>query len=121
MSQDDAVAAEDGQIGQAAYSASKGGVVGMTLPIARDLMNEGIRDQPKKIYLTPHLGFEPKHSGHYLLHSENAGNPHCCLVAVEPDMDACIVSSEYFWPNCVVCTAHSQTNGVAHCVFFFWK
>lgn len=37
------VAAEDGQIGQAAYSASKGGVVGMTLPIARDLMNEGIR------------------------------------------------------------------------------
>ena len=37
------VAAEDGQIGQAAYSASKGGVVGMTLPIARDLMAEGIR------------------------------------------------------------------------------
>lgn len=36
-------AAEDGQVGQAAYSASKGGVVGMTLPIARDLMNEGIR------------------------------------------------------------------------------
>ncbi len=37
------VAAEDGQIGQAAYSASKGGVVGMTLPIARDLGNENIR------------------------------------------------------------------------------
>ena len=37
------VAAEDGQIGQAAYAASKGGVVGMTLPIARDLMGEGIR------------------------------------------------------------------------------
>jgi NAD(P)-dependent dehydrogenase (short-subunit alcohol dehydrogenase family) len=37
------VAAQDGQIGQAAYSASKGGVVGMTLPIARDLMSEGIR------------------------------------------------------------------------------
>ena len=37
------VAAEDGQMGQAAYSASKGGVVGMTLPIARDLMSEGIR------------------------------------------------------------------------------
>lgn len=37
------VAAEDGQIGQAAYSASKGGVVGMTLPIARDLMSEGVR------------------------------------------------------------------------------
>ena len=37
------VAAEDGQIGQAAYSASKAGVVGMTLPIARDLMGDGIR------------------------------------------------------------------------------
>ena len=37
------VAAEDGQIGQAAYSASKGGVVGMTLPIARDLGSEKIR------------------------------------------------------------------------------
>ncbi|SEQ13871.1 NAD(P)-dependent dehydrogenase, short-chain alcohol dehydrogenase family [Solimonas aquatica] len=37
------VAAQDGQIGQAAYSASKAGVVGMTLPIARDLMNDGIR------------------------------------------------------------------------------
>ena len=37
------VAAQDGQIGQAAYSASKGGVLAMGLPIARDLMNEGIR------------------------------------------------------------------------------
>jgi NAD(P)-dependent dehydrogenase (short-subunit alcohol dehydrogenase family) len=37
------VAAFDGQIGQAAYSASKGGVVGMTLPIARDLARSGIR------------------------------------------------------------------------------
>jgi len=37
------VAAEDGQMGQAAYSASKGGVVGMTLPIARDLAGDGIR------------------------------------------------------------------------------
>lgn len=37
------VAAFDGQIGQAAYSASKGGVVGMTLPIARDLSQYGIR------------------------------------------------------------------------------
>ncbi len=37
------VAAEDGQIGQAAYSASKAAVVGMALPIARDLMGEGIR------------------------------------------------------------------------------
>jgi NAD(P)-dependent dehydrogenase (short-subunit alcohol dehydrogenase family) len=37
------VAAFDGQIGQAAYSASKGGIVGMTLPIARDLAEHGIR------------------------------------------------------------------------------
>jgi NAD(P)-dependent dehydrogenase (short-subunit alcohol dehydrogenase family) len=37
------VAAFEGQIGQAAYSASKGGVVGMTLPIARDLARHGIR------------------------------------------------------------------------------
>ena len=37
------VAAQDGQIGQAAYSASKGGVLGMTLPIARDLAQYGIR------------------------------------------------------------------------------
>merc|ERR1719273_621615 len=37
------VAAFDGQIGQAAYSASKNGVVGMTLPIARDLATWGIR------------------------------------------------------------------------------
>ncbi len=37
------VAAEDGQIGQAAYSASKAALVGLTLPVARDLMNDGIR------------------------------------------------------------------------------
>ena len=37
------VAAQDGQMGQASYSASKAGIVGMTLPIARDLMGEGIR------------------------------------------------------------------------------
>jgi NAD(P)-dependent dehydrogenase (short-subunit alcohol dehydrogenase family) len=37
------VAAEDGQIGQAAYSSSKGGVVGLTLPVARDLSVVGIR------------------------------------------------------------------------------
>lgn len=37
------VAAEDGQIGQVAYAASKGGIVSLTLPMARDLMNDGIR------------------------------------------------------------------------------
>ena len=37
------VAAQDGQIGQAAYAASKAGVLGMTLPVARDLMGDGVR------------------------------------------------------------------------------
>ena len=37
------VAAQDGQMGQASYAASKAGIVGMTLPIARDLMGEGVR------------------------------------------------------------------------------
>ena len=37
------VAAQDGQVGQAAYAASKAGIVGMTLTVARDLMNDGIR------------------------------------------------------------------------------
>jgi NAD(P)-dependent dehydrogenase (short-subunit alcohol dehydrogenase family) len=37
------VAAQDGQVGQAAYAASKAGVVGLTLPVARDLMGDGIR------------------------------------------------------------------------------
>ena len=56
------VAAEDGQIGQAAYSASKGGVVGMTLPIARDLMSEGIRVNTilPGIFDTPLLAAAPQ-------------------------------------------------------------
>ena len=49
------VAAEDGQMGQAAYSASKGGVVSLTLPVARDLMSEGIRVNTilPGIFMTP--------------------------------------------------------------------
>ncbi len=52
------VAAFDGQIGQAAYSASKGGIVGMTLPIARDLAELGIRvcTIAPGIFETPLLG-----------------------------------------------------------------
>lgn len=52
------VAAFDGQIGQAAYSASKGGIVGMTLPIARDLASKGIRiaTLAPGIFDTPLLG-----------------------------------------------------------------
>jgi len=56
------VAAFDGQIGQAAYSASKGGVVGMTLPIARDLARNGIRNMTiaPGIFGTPMLFSMPK-------------------------------------------------------------
>jgi NAD(P)-dependent dehydrogenase (short-subunit alcohol dehydrogenase family) len=56
------VAAFDGQIGQAAYSASKGGIVGMTLPIARDLSRSGIRVMTiaPGIFLTPMLLGLPK-------------------------------------------------------------
>ena len=56
------VAAEDGQIGQAAYAASKAGIVGMTLPIARDLMGEGIRINVilPGIFATPLLNGAPE-------------------------------------------------------------
>ena len=56
------VAAYDGQIGQAAYSASKGGVVGMTLPIARDLARNGIRNMTiaPGIFGTPMMYTMPK-------------------------------------------------------------
>ena len=56
------VAAEDGQIGQAAYSASKGGVVAMTLPIARDLMNDGIRVNTilPGVFKTPMVAMMPE-------------------------------------------------------------
>ena len=56
------VAAEDGQMGQAAYSASKAGVVGMTLPIARDLSSENIRVNTilPGIFNTPLLAAAPQ-------------------------------------------------------------
>lgn len=56
------VAAYDGQMGQAAYSASKGGVVGMTLPIARDLARNGIRNMTiaPGIFGTPMLFTMPQ-------------------------------------------------------------
>ena len=56
------IAAYDGQIGQAAYAASKGGVVGMTLPIARDLARSGIRNMTiaPGIFGTPMLFGMPK-------------------------------------------------------------
>lgn len=56
------VAAFDGQIGQAAYSASKGGVVGMTLPIARELARSGIRVMTiaPGIFMTPMMAGMPQ-------------------------------------------------------------
>ena len=55
------VAAFDGQVGQVAYSASKGGVAGMTLPIARDLSRQGIRIATiaPGIFETPLMQFAP--------------------------------------------------------------
>jgi NAD(P)-dependent dehydrogenase (short-subunit alcohol dehydrogenase family) len=56
------VAAYDGQIGQAAYAASKGGIVGMTLPIARDLARDGVRvvTIAPGLFLTPLLAGMPQ-------------------------------------------------------------
>ena len=56
------VAAEDGQIGQAAYAASKGGVLAMALPIARDLMNAGVRVNTilPGIFQTPMMAAMPQ-------------------------------------------------------------
>ena len=76
------VAAEDGQMGQAAYSASKGGVVGMTLPIARDLMSEGIRVNTilPGIFNTPLMNGAPQNVKDALAASvpfpKRLGNPH---------------------------------------------
>ena len=75
------VAAEDGQIGQAAYSASKGGVVGMTLPIARDLSRELIRVNTilPGIFDTPLLAGTPENVrmalGAQVLNPSRLGNP----------------------------------------------
>ncbi|WP_313336335.1 3-hydroxyacyl-CoA dehydrogenase [Sphingobium yanoikuyae] len=75
------VAAYDGQIGQAAYSASKGGVVGMTLPIARDLAQHKIRVMTiaPGIFLTPMLEAFPQHVqdalGAQVPHPSRLGKP----------------------------------------------
>ena len=75
------VAAFDGQIGQAAYSASKGGVVGMTLPIARDLSRELIRvcTIAPGLFKTPLLGSLPEEAqrslGAQVPHPARLGGP----------------------------------------------
>ena len=75
------VAAFDGQIGQAAYSASKGGVVGMTLPIARDLSRDLIRvvTIAPGLFKTPLLGSLPEEAqrslGQQVPHPARLGDP----------------------------------------------
>jgi NAD(P)-dependent dehydrogenase (short-subunit alcohol dehydrogenase family) len=75
------VAAFDGQIGQAAYSASKGGVVGMTLPIARDLASMAIRvvTIAPGLFKTPMLASLPERAqqslGAQVPHPSRLGNP----------------------------------------------
>jgi NAD(P)-dependent dehydrogenase (short-subunit alcohol dehydrogenase family) len=75
------VAAFDGQIGQAAYSASKGGVVGMTLPIARDLADKLIRVMTiaPGLFLTPMLMGLPQEAqeslGQQVPHPSRLGDP----------------------------------------------
>ncbi len=75
------VAAFDGQIGQAAYSASKGGVVGMTLPIARDLADKLIRvvTIAPGLFLTPMLQGLPQEAqdslGRQVPHPSRLGDP----------------------------------------------
>ncbi|GAB7144934.1 3-hydroxyacyl-CoA dehydrogenase [Mycobacterium riyadhense] len=75
------VAAFDGQIGQAAYSASKGGVVGMTLPIARDLASKQIRvvTIAPGLFDTPLLASLPEEAraslGQQVPHPSRLGNP----------------------------------------------
>ncbi|OWQ94198.1 SDR family NAD(P)-dependent oxidoreductase [Sphingopyxis witflariensis] len=91
------VAAEDGQIGQAAYSASKGGVVGMTLPIARDLGNENIRVNTilPGIFDTPLLAGAPQPVrdalGASVLNPKRLGNP-----AEYANLALCMIENGYF-------------------------
>lgn len=91
------VAAEDGQMGQAAYSASKGGVVGMTLPIARDLAREGIRVNTilPGIFDTPLLAGAPQNVRDAL----GAQVPHPARLG-QPDEYAalamCMIETGYF-------------------------
>ncbi|MCC7549378.1 MAG: SDR family NAD(P)-dependent oxidoreductase [Burkholderiales bacterium] len=91
------VAAQDGQIGQAAYAASKAAIVGMTLPIARDLMNDGIRINTilPGIFDTPLMQGLPDHVKAALAASvpfpKRLGRPEEFAVAVEA-----LIATSYF-------------------------
>ncbi|MEZ5658350.1 MAG: SDR family NAD(P)-dependent oxidoreductase [Burkholderiaceae bacterium] len=96
------VAAEDGQIGQASYSASKAGIVGMTLPIARDLMMDGIRVNTilPGIFDTPLLQRAPEHVKASLAASvpfpKRLGNPDEYAALAE-----LMITNGYFNGECV--------------------
>jgi NAD(P)-dependent dehydrogenase (short-subunit alcohol dehydrogenase family) len=83
------VAAYDGQVGQAAYSASKGGIVGMTLPIARDLAQSNIRVMTiaPGLFLTPLLMALPEPArlslGQQVPHPSRLGKPDEYAMLVE--------------------------------------
>ena len=91
------VAAEDGQMGQAAYSASKGGVVGMTLPVARDLASESIRVNTilPGIFDTPLLAGAPQNVrdalGATVLNPKRLGNP-----TEYANLAMCMIENGYF-------------------------
>ena len=90
------VAAFDGQIGQCAYSASKGGIVGMTLPIARDLAGIGVRvlTVAPGLFDTPLLGRLPQEVkeslGRQVPHPARLGHPD-----EYADLVAAIVGNDY--------------------------
>lgn len=96
------VAAYEGQIGQAAYSASKGGVVGMTLPIARDLASYGIRVNTivPGLFLTPlfqSLGEEVVDAlGRQVLFPQRLGRP-----AEVAQLAASVIENPYINGECI--------------------
>ncbi len=94
------VAAFDGQIGQASYSASKGAIVGMTLPIARDLARDGIRcvTIAPGLFLTPLLKGLPQEAqdslGRQVPFPPRLGRPNEYAMMVEQIMTNPMVNGE---------------------------
>ncbi|KAF6207163.1 hypothetical protein GE061_018402, partial [Apolygus lucorum] len=94
------VAAYDGQIGQAAYSASKGAVVGMTLPIARDLASQGIRvcTIAPGLFDTPLLAALPEKVRKFLAstipHPKRLGNPEEFAMLVQSIVENPLMNGE---------------------------
>jgi len=93
------VAAQDGQIGQVAYSASKGGVLAMALPIARDLMNDGVRVNTilPGVFKTPMVAMMPENVqealGAQVPFPKRLGNPQeyarlACFMVETPYLNA---------------------------------